>query len=319
MLGDGLPEGSPDLSVANRVLEGGPHDAHGARGDVDPPRLQTAHRHAEPRAFPSAHQIDGRHGEILEDQLAGFYSLVAQLREIAAHGEAGLPLLDDERGDPVVRRLGIRIGFCQQQERVPVAAVGDPHLHAVHEVTVAVAGRGGAQGRHVASRIGLGERKAAALLPGGHPWEPAPLLLLRAESPQHPGHDEVRVEHAREAHPPAADLLDDERVGHRVEPHPPVLLRDGGAKQAHFLHAIDQRVGVRVGVLVGGGGGHHLLPHELPHGVDQRELLVGEGEIHETRSTNRAGSVRGHSRGRGEAEGIGRGARVRGERALRLA
>ena len=73
--------------------------------------------------------------------------------------ETGHALFDDERGDAA--RPGCRIGFGVDHQHVGIAAIGDPHLAAVEDETVAC--RFGAQlhADHVAAGIGLGHGQCA--------------------------------------------------------------------------------------------------------------------------------------------------------------
>src|SRR5438046_98138 len=111
------------------------------------------------------------------------------------------------------------------------------------------------------------------VLAARHGGQVALLLLPRAVRAEHVGEHEMRVEDAREAHPAAAELLDDHRVGGVVEAEAAVLERDGGAEEPELLHALDQRLRVLVGVLVAARDRHHLALDEAP---DRVEHLLGE-------------------------------------------
>ena len=97
------------------------------------------------------------------------------------------------------------------------------------------------------------------------------------------GGDEVGVEDAGEGHPAEGDLLDDAGVGEDVEPQAAEINRDGHAEQTHGLHLLDQRLRVRVGVLVVRRDRQHLFGDEGADGVDE---LVGEAGVgrHQTGS-----------------------------------
>src|SRR5204863_329335 len=261
------------LRVADRVLEGGLRHAHGARGDVDAPDFEPREHLLEPAPLDSAHQVRDRHAEVLEVDLAGLDALVAQLVDVAPDGEAGRVLLGGEQADALVRRIGARIGLHHQRIDGGGARVGDEHLGAVHHVVVALAARGGADALRIAAGVGLRQAERRPVLAARHGGQVALLLLPRAVRAEHVGEHEVRVEDAREAHPAAAELLDDHRVGGVVEAEAAVLERDGGAEEPELLHALDQRLRVLVGVLVAARDRHHLALDEAP---DRVEHLLGE-------------------------------------------
>ena len=82
-----------------------------------------------------------------------------------------------------------------------------------HDPLVAVAHGVRADRLHVGAGVRLGHGEGGSQLAGREAGEEARALLVRAGAQQHRGHDEVRVEDARDAHPAARDLLDREAVG----------------------------------------------------------------------------------------------------------
>ena len=88
MLADRLAERLAPLRVANGLFERRARDAEPARRDVDPLGFEARHDVLEPFAFHSADQIRRGHGKIVEMQLAGFDSFVAELVDVAADGQA---------------------------------------------------------------------------------------------------------------------------------------------------------------------------------------------------------------------------------------
>src|SRR5256885_1953454 len=74
-------------------------------------------------------------------------------------------------------------------------------------------------------------------------------LLGGAEPLDQVGGDVVRVEHARERHPPVQELLHEPRVRDPIELEPAVLLRDPRPEQAERLHLFDHDLWVAVGML----------------------------------------------------------------------
>ena len=67
--------------MLERFLPGGLADADGARGDVDPARLQPAHDVSEAAPLDATHEVRSGDGDVLEDQLGGVHALVAELRD----------------------------------------------------------------------------------------------------------------------------------------------------------------------------------------------------------------------------------------------
>ena len=128
-------------------------------------------------------------------------------------------------------------------------AVRDPHLRAVDDVLVAVARRPARDVARVAAGVGLRQREAAAELAGREARQPALLLRFGAVVHDQVRGDRVRVDDARQRHPAVRELLDDADVGEQVEPEAAVLLGDRDAEQPERLHLLDDRVGIRVGVL----------------------------------------------------------------------
>ena len=82
-----------------------------------------------PNTFSRGHQA------VVEHQLAGGRAAHAELVELLRGGEAGVALLDDERGD-AARARG-RVGLGVDDDHVGIGAVGDPHLAAGEGVAVA--------------------------------------------------------------------------------------------------------------------------------------------------------------------------------------
>ena len=166
---DRLAEGLALLRVLDRLFERGARDAEAAGGDVEPLGFEAGHHLLEALAFLAADQVGRRNGEVLEMQLAGFDRLVAHLVDVAADGQAGRALFDDEGADAAVGRLGRRVGLGQQQEHLRAAAVGHPHLRAVDAIRVAVAPRRRRDRLQVGARVRLGQADAAARLALGQP------------------------------------------------------------------------------------------------------------------------------------------------------
>ena len=84
------------------------------------------------------------------------------------------------------------------------------------------------------------------------------------------------VDHAGDAHPAARDLLDAQRVGQQRLAETAVLLGDHQPEDAELLEPLDDLGRVLVGVLELRGDRDDLLVHELPHGLEDLGLVVGE-------------------------------------------
>ncbi len=208
-------------------------------------------------------------------QLAGLDRLVAHLVDVAADRQPGRALFHDERADAAVRRRGRRVGLRQQQEHVRPAPVGDPHLRAVDDVRVAVAPRRRRDRLQVGARVRFREADAGARFALREPRQETLLLIRGAVLRQHVAEHEVRAEDAREAHPPARQLLEDDGEGGVVDVAAAVLLGDVEAEQAQRLHRLDERVRVLVAVFHARGNRDHFAIDELADRPrDQLLLLV---------------------------------------------
>src|SRR5262245_35248683 len=212
--------------------------------------------------------------ELVEEELRRVHALVAELGDGLHDLEPRRTLLDDEARHARVTRRGGGIRESQERESVALAAVGDEHLRARDEIAVSVALRHRADGLNVRAGVRLGETEPAARLAARESREQAPPLLLGAV----PEHDErghgVAVDHARQRHEPAADLLDDARIGADVEAEATVVGGHERAKEAELAHARDELMRVGVRVLEGGGDGQDFLLDELTH---RRDDGVGGG------------------------------------------
>ena len=147
-------------------------------------------------------------------------------------------------------------------------------------VAVPVAPGGGPDRLEIGAAVRLGERDAAAQLPGGEARQVARLLRIAAEALDCGGHDEVRVEDPRHRHPDRGHALDDLRVGGGGQPEPAVLLSDGGAEEAELAHLLDDlgRPGVgrleRVHM-----GPDFALEEAIDRVEDEGLVVVGAGRV----------------------------------------
>ena len=141
--------------MRERVVVRGLGDADGARGDVDPARLEAAHHLCEAAPLDASDEVRHGHHAILEEELRGVHALIAELRDGLDDPEAGVAFLDDEAGHPAVARLGLRIRQREERERVALAAVGHEHLRPRDDVVASRAARHGADRLHVRPGVRL--------------------------------------------------------------------------------------------------------------------------------------------------------------------
>jgi hypothetical protein len=86
----------------------------------------------------------------------------------------------------------------------------------------------------------------------------------------------VRVDDARDRHPATRQLLDHEGVREQRLAKPAVLLGDREPEESHLPHAVDDVGRVLVGVLQPLRVRDDLLVGELPHGLQDGALDVGQ-------------------------------------------
>ena len=139
---------------------------------------------------------------------------------------------------------GIRvgIGLREQHHEAGAQPVRRPHLLAGDHVVVAVANGCRANRLYVRSRMRLRHRVRGAQLASRHARQILPPLILGAVAVDHPGGQEVRVQHAGQRHPPARELDLDEHVRREIEPQAAVLLGDDDPEEPEPLHLLDERL-----------------------------------------------------------------------------
>ncbi len=230
----------------------------------------------ESLAFDAADQIFGGNGEILEVQLASLDGFVAELVDIAAHHQPGGALFDDERAHSFMRGFGRRIGLGEQQERVAVARVGDPHFGSVDAVDVAVTRGGGGDILQIGARVGFGKADAAAPIARSKAGKKFPFLVLGAEANQDIAQDQVSADHAGEAQPSARKLDEDAREGDVVDLGPAELFGDVQSEQPHLGHLVGEGVGILAAMLHFAGNGNHFTIDEFADGAQNEALLFGD-------------------------------------------
>ncbi len=173
------------------------------------------------------------------------------------------------------------VGLGEDEGRVGLASVGDEDLAAAEHVGVALAGGQGGLVARVGAGLGLGEREAAELLPGGERGEEARLLLggavlhhrLAVERVVHRHDDRVGG-----AHP--GDLLQREHVAHRVAAAAAEGLGHRDAQQPqlpHARHRLPREARLAVDRVRDRA---HLLFREVAGDVADHGLLGGQLEVH---------------------------------------
>src|SRR5262249_31333356 len=115
---------------------------------------------------------------ILKHQFAGVGAAHAELVELLRSRKALETLLDQKRRDAARADIGIGLGVDHQH--LGLRAVGDPHLAAVEDVTVALLLRARLHRDDVGAGTRLGHGEPAYVLAGDELAEIAPLLIVAA-------------------------------------------------------------------------------------------------------------------------------------------
>src|SRR5580765_1771381 len=149
-----LRRGRPALAVDLRrqvrldQVDARARDAERLRRDAEPAAVERVERDREADAFV-ADPVVGRHLDALEHDLGGRRGADAELALLLADADAGVALLDQERGDA----LGaVGAGAREHDEQLRLVAGRDPQLAAVEHVVVALQLGDAAQRRRVAAR-----------------------------------------------------------------------------------------------------------------------------------------------------------------------
>src|SRR5579875_724208 len=116
---DRLAEGLAGLRVLDGFVQRRLRDADAARRDVDAAQLEAAHDLLEAVPFLLAEQVFRRNAVVVENHFARVETAIAELGNVAAHGESGSAIfLDDEQADPAVPRLRVRIRLGENEKGV---------------------------------------------------------------------------------------------------------------------------------------------------------------------------------------------------------
>ena len=273
MLGNRLAHRFAHLGIFRGEPQRAFGNAHAARGDVDPAQFKPAGRLEKALPLHAADQVLGRQAIVFQHQFGAVDRLVAQLVELLAHRKPR-PLGRDEKAHALVARIGIGIGLGQKGKAAALDRIGYPGLGAVQHITIAAAPRDGADRLQVGAGIGFGQGKPAANLARGKAGQPGTFLRVGAEPFDRTGHDEVRIEDARQCHPVRRDQHDDLGIGLRGQAKAAMILADGRAEQAHLGHLRHQRLGPDIAVIVVHHHRADIPVHPLLHHVEQRGLVV---------------------------------------------
>ncbi len=185
---------------------------------------------------------------------------------------AGRAALDQKTANPLA-------GARPDDGDMRGGAVRDPGLLAVQDPAVALAASVRAHAGGVRAVARLRQAEAADRLAGGQPRQPLPLLLFGAEG-QDGIHDERALyrNEAAEAGIAALQLLHDEPVLHVVHAGAAVAFQVR-AQEAEPAQLGDQLGGeARVAVAVADDG-HQAVVDELPRGLADQQLILGEEGI----------------------------------------
>ena len=158
--------------------------------------------------------------------------------------------LHHEAADPPVARLRVRIRLCEDGDGVSVFAVRDEHLAPVQDVLLPVPLRRRLDVLHVAARLRLSQAERAANVAARHRGQQAFLLLVGAKVAHYRGHDVVRPDDSRNAHPALTELLEDHRHRRLVKTEAAVLFRYGDAEEPQFTHSRNEFLRVLVLIVV---------------------------------------------------------------------
>ncbi len=221
-VGDPLVELLALGHVTDREIKCPLGDSDCLRPDDRSGPVEGVHRVIEPATF-LADQVLGRYRNVVEDDLSGRRTADSQLLLELADGEARRVVLDDERADPAVTCLRVRLGEdCVQ---LGDARVRDPHLAAGEDVSIAVSNGSRLHRGNVAAGVGLGEAVARLQLAACHSRHVPALELLGAITKKSPD-PETGDQHAqRSRRADARELFDHDCVGEQRAVFTAVLRR----------------------------------------------------------------------------------------------
>src|SRR6059058_1053316 len=198
-----------ELAALLRVAEcgqiAGARRPERAPGDAVAGLVETRERTAEP--LGAREEAPRRHADVLQHELRGDRGAQRELPLDVVRREAGRAPLDQEAAD--------RVAVLRPDDgQVGDRAVRDPSFRTGQDPGGAVAARPGLHAAGVGAVIRLGEAEAADHPAGGHPGQPAPLLLLAAPSPDGVHRERaLHGAHRAQARVARLELLHHEPVG----------------------------------------------------------------------------------------------------------
>jgi len=265
------------MGVADRGVEAGLGQTHGAGGDRETALVDGAHRDDETLAFLTDPVLD-RDRHVVEVDDARVAGPDAQLAVEGPGRQAVHSPLEHEGRDALV--LLRPIDRCEDEEVVGQVGEADPDLLAIEPVGIAVSPSRRRQVARVRAHPGLGEAECRQLLALRLRHEPALSLLLcpplqegEAVQPDMDALDDTE----RRVGP--FQLLAQDREADVVHARPAVGLRDRRAQKPELAHPAED-LAVDLALLVPFTDvGQDLGLGERAGAVRDEPVLVGEAEV----------------------------------------
>src|SRR5690606_28737917 len=159
------------------------------------------------------------------------------LLDLLSHRIAGGVRLDDEGGDPTLRRH-VEVRAREHDAEAAHRPLRDEHLGAANHPLVALSARRGLERRAVGTGPRLGERPRGKPLAARRPRQVLLLLFLRADGKDVTGAETVVArDRERERSVYAGDLFHAERIGEHVEAGSAVFLGNANPEKAELGEA----------------------------------------------------------------------------------
>ena len=265
------------LGVLHALVDAALGDAGGDGGDGDAALVQDR-QEVGVAAAALAEQVLLRDADVGEGERVRVGGVPADLVVRRLGGEAGRRHGHQDRGDLLLaaaHRAGD--GGGRDQRRDARARVRDERLGPVDHPLAAVEHGGGAGAAGVAARTGLGEAEGAERAARDEVGQELLLLRVGAEAEdRHGAERDAGLQRHRDRLVDLGELLQGEAQGEVVAAHAADLLGERQAEQPHLGHPLHDLVGERLVLVVLVGDGRDDLAGELPHGLDEAGLLLGE-------------------------------------------
>ena len=213
MPADRPPELLARLRIVDGVLESCPGEPGCSGRERDPGQVERPHQATKAFAFLSETAV-GRHLDV-EEQLRVDDRALPHLAHRWPDLEPGIPLLEDERGDPL--RAGARIDGGEDHVEGCRARARDPALLPPQHVAAGCPGRRRLNRCGIRSDTGLRDRERAERRAFPRQWlDPATLLLLVSEHEDRLGREAVRRDQIPDPGAAEAELLLYERLREQI-------------------------------------------------------------------------------------------------------